>query len=57
MDPGAAFAHPPAEALAAIGTLIGIDPDFAAILERAGPCPGAAARRAFRGCCKPSSRR
>jgi DNA-3-methyladenine glycosylase II len=39
MDPGAAFAHPPAEALAAIGTLIGIDPDFAAILERAGPLP------------------
>nr|WP_294521460.1 DNA-3-methyladenine glycosylase 2 family protein [uncultured Rhodopila sp.] len=39
MDPGAAFAHPPAEALAAIGTLIAIDPDFAAILERAGPLP------------------
>ena len=39
MDPGADFAHPPAEALAAIGTLIGIDPDFAAILERAGPLP------------------
>nr|WP_294502091.1 DNA-3-methyladenine glycosylase 2 family protein [uncultured Rhodopila sp.] len=39
MDPGAAFAHPPAEALAAIGTLIDIDPDFAAILQRAGPLP------------------
>jgi DNA-3-methyladenine glycosylase II len=39
MDPGTAFAHPPAEALAAIETLIAVDPDFAAVIERAGPLP------------------
>ncbi len=39
MDPGTAFAHPPAEALAAIDCLIGIDPDFASVIERAGPLP------------------
>jgi DNA-3-methyladenine glycosylase II len=39
MDPGIAFPHPPPQALAAIETLIGLDPDFAGILERAGPLP------------------
>jgi DNA-3-methyladenine glycosylase II len=39
MDPGIAFAHPPAAALAAIDTLIGVDPDFACIQQRAGPLP------------------
>jgi DNA-3-methyladenine glycosylase II len=41
MDPdtAVAFPHPPPQALAAIETLIGLDPDFAGILERAGPLP------------------
>jgi DNA-3-methyladenine glycosylase II len=39
MESGTDFAHPPAEALAAIDALIRLDPDFAAIQERAGPLP------------------
>jgi len=44
MDPSTAgaaadFPHPPAEALAAIETLIRLDRDFAAILDRTGPLP------------------
>src|SRR3954451_6006351 len=38
-DTAVAFPHPPPQALAAIETLIGLDPDFAGILERAGPLP------------------
>jgi DNA-3-methyladenine glycosylase II len=33
------FPHPPPAALAAIDMLIGLDPDFARIVERAGPLP------------------
>jgi DNA-3-methyladenine glycosylase II len=33
------FPHPPPQALAAIEILTGLDPDFAGILERAGPLP------------------
>jgi DNA-3-methyladenine glycosylase II len=33
------FPHPPPAALAAIETLIALDPDFAPILQRAGPLP------------------
>jgi DNA-3-methyladenine glycosylase II len=33
------FPHPPPEALAAIDALVSIDPDFARIIERAGPVP------------------
>ncbi len=33
------FPHPPPQALAGIKTLITLDPDFAGILERAGPLP------------------
>ena len=41
IPPGAAtdFPHPPEAAKAAIETLVGLDPDFAAIQDRAGPLP------------------
>lgn len=39
MEPGPDFPHPPPDALAAIDTLIRLDPAFAAITGRCGPLP------------------
>ncbi len=39
MVPPVSFPHPPAAAQRALNTLIEADPDFAAILDRAGPLP------------------